>query len=511
MPRIRLSAKPTSVNPGGTSTLKWSTRYANTCNASGGWTGTRPLSGTETTVPLTTTTTYALSCIGNGGTVTESVIVSVTAPPVPTLTLAADPLSIASGDSSTLTWSSTNATSCIARDGWSGSKDTSGSQSTGALSGTTTFTLECSGAGGSVWETVTVTVVPASNTVLAQAAAGFTSGWSAPLDVPSLAIETARLNGEDTLAYPDVSSGKTAWSWASKFQWDNVTRRVVGINSPANETTNPLAQLLSIYDEATNTFAVYENPLNGRTIGHAYDATALDATGRRVYRWTLSGITGPPQMVVLDADTLGPASVNGGSVVGEVAYGAGMDQTTAPSVDYFPGVGVVLFHRRSVWILDTATNKWSTAYALSFPDGSTIHNVGAYNPDIGRLVFGGGSYEGSGQHIRTFYMMDSARTFTRLDDAPVSVSTNSSNNATKACFTYLPGTGKFAAFHNDGNIYLLDPLAAPGSQWETRVAAMDPSNGAADHRWCCALPQHNSVMVGHFGLGGTSWIRLWRP
>jgi hypothetical protein len=438
------------------------------------------------------------------------VTVSITAPPAPTLTLAADPLSIGSGASSTLTWSSTNATSCIARDGWSGSKDTSGSQSTGALSGTTTFTLECSGAGGSAWKTVTVTVMPPSTTVLAQAAAGFTSGWSAPLHVPSLATETARLNGEDTLAYPDVSSGKTAWAWASKFQWDNLTRRVIGINSPANETSNPLAQLLSIYDEATNTFAVYENPLNGRTIGHAYDATALDAPGRRVYRWTLPGIAGQPQMVVLDADTLGPASVNGGSVVSEVAYRTGMDQTTAPSVDYFPGVGVVLFHRRSVWILNTATNTWSTAYNLSFPDGSTIHNVGAYSPDIGRLVFGGGSYESSGQHIRTFYMMDSARVFTRLDDAPVSVSTNSSNNATKACFTYLPGTGKFAAFHNNGNIYLLDPLAAPGSQWETRVAAMDPSNGAADHRWCCALPPYNSVMVGHFGLSGTSSIRLWR-
>ena len=40
--------------------------------------------------------------------------------PVPTVTISANPTSVTSGGSSTLTWSSTNATSCTASGGWSG-------------------------------------------------------------------------------------------------------------------------------------------------------------------------------------------------------------------------------------------------------------------------------------------------------------------------------------------------------------------------------------------------------
>ena len=97
----------------------------------------------------------------------------MSAPPAPTLTLTANPLSIQAGESSTLTWSSTNATSCTARDGWSGNRSTSGLEVTGALSGTTSFTLECTGGGGTVWESVIVTVVPAAGAITREAAFRF--------------------------------------------------------------------------------------------------------------------------------------------------------------------------------------------------------------------------------------------------------------------------------------------------------------------------------------------------
>ena len=80
------------------------------------------------------------------------------ASPVPTLSLTANPTSVTSGGASTLTWSSTNATSCTASGDWSGAKATSGNQSSGALTSTGTFTLNCSGAGGSVTQSATVTV-----------------------------------------------------------------------------------------------------------------------------------------------------------------------------------------------------------------------------------------------------------------------------------------------------------------------------------------------------------------
>jgi hypothetical protein len=57
-----------------------------------------------------------------------------------------------------LTWSSANATSCSASDGWSGTKSVLGSEMTPALSNSTTFTLTCTGAGGSAIKSVTVAV-----------------------------------------------------------------------------------------------------------------------------------------------------------------------------------------------------------------------------------------------------------------------------------------------------------------------------------------------------------------
>jgi hypothetical protein len=80
--------------------------------------------------------------------------------PAPAVTLSASPTSVTAGQSSTLTWSATNATACTATNGWSGSKAVSGTQSTGALStsSNTTYALECVGPGGRGSASVTVTV-----------------------------------------------------------------------------------------------------------------------------------------------------------------------------------------------------------------------------------------------------------------------------------------------------------------------------------------------------------------
>lgn len=78
--------------------------------------------------------------------------------PAPTIALSATPSSISTGQSSTLTWSSTNATSCVATGAWSGTKTTSGSISTGALSANSTYELTCTGGGGSTKATSTINV-----------------------------------------------------------------------------------------------------------------------------------------------------------------------------------------------------------------------------------------------------------------------------------------------------------------------------------------------------------------
>ena len=94
------------------------------------------------------TNTYTLTCTGAGGSLIASAALMVNNPPPPTVTLSVAPTSITLGQSATLTWSSTNATTCTASNAWSGAQNTSGSVVvTPTATGTQTYTLSCSAAG----------------------------------------------------------------------------------------------------------------------------------------------------------------------------------------------------------------------------------------------------------------------------------------------------------------------------------------------------------------------------
>jgi hypothetical protein len=162
-PTVSLSANPTSVGLNETTTLTWSSTNADDCQALDDWAGSKPTSGSESSAPLAADSTFTLVCGGAGGTTSQSVTVTVDAlppPPAPTVSLSANPLSVNYNGSSTLSWSSTNATSCTASGDWSGSKATSGSQTRSSLTTTSTFILTCTGAGGSATRSVTVSVAP---------------------------------------------------------------------------------------------------------------------------------------------------------------------------------------------------------------------------------------------------------------------------------------------------------------------------------------------------------------
>ena len=84
-------------------------------------------------------------------------------PPLPSVDLKANgsngPITIPSGSSADLSWTSTNATSCNASGDWSGSKNISGgSQSTGSLNSNSLYSLTCTGSGGADSDSVTVNV-----------------------------------------------------------------------------------------------------------------------------------------------------------------------------------------------------------------------------------------------------------------------------------------------------------------------------------------------------------------
>ena len=270
-----LTASPATINSGGSSTLTWSSTNATSCTASGGWSGTTATSGTHVVSP-TATTTYTLSCSGAGGTsgpASATVTVNSSAPAV---TLTANPTTIASGGKSTLTWSSSNATSCAASGGWTGTEATSGTLAVSPTA-TTVYTLLCGGAGGTTQASATVTVSSSAPTVTLTAnptsiAQGGSSKltWSSTGSGGAYLRQTAQYS-----AYP----GAVSASWTVKL--DNVlagsTIYVVGIwpnyvntypTMAVTDGTNAYT-LLDRYDDKT----LFNLGIQGtQSMGHWYAA-----------------------------------------------------------------------------------------------------------------------------------------------------------------------------------------------------------------------------------------------
>jgi len=79
-PVVTLTASPDRLtSTGGAVDLTWSSQAATSCTASGGWSGTKALSGTERSTTITTATSFTLACSGAGGTTTQKVDIAVAA------------------------------------------------------------------------------------------------------------------------------------------------------------------------------------------------------------------------------------------------------------------------------------------------------------------------------------------------------------------------------------------------------------------------------------------------
>jgi hypothetical protein len=150
---VVLNAEPATVAYQASSTLTWSSTNASSCTASGDWSGSEDTSGSKSFDNLTSDATYTLSCSGSGGTVSKTATVTVG----PALSLTANPTNIGQNGTSTLSWSSHNATTCSASGNWSGDQSTSGTEVVDPKADAT-YTLTCSGPGGSVARTVNVSV-----------------------------------------------------------------------------------------------------------------------------------------------------------------------------------------------------------------------------------------------------------------------------------------------------------------------------------------------------------------
>ncbi len=154
-PTVNLTADDTAIQQGESTTLRWSSTNATSVSASDNF-SPQDVEG-STTVSPTSTTTYEITVDGPGGQASDSVTVTVQTPsPEPTVTLEADDTTIQQGESTTLRWSSTNATSVSASDNFS-PQDVEGSTTVSPTS-TTTYEITVDGPGGQASDSVTVDV-----------------------------------------------------------------------------------------------------------------------------------------------------------------------------------------------------------------------------------------------------------------------------------------------------------------------------------------------------------------
>ncbi len=208
-PTLNLTALPTTIMSGDSSTVSWVSSNTTSCSSTG---GAQPTNGSWVVSP-TTTTTYTINCTGPGGNVSDSVTVTVIASaPMPTLNFSATAWTITSGQSSVLSWTTTNADTCVISGGQFGGGVTYASNWNVTVSPTTStnYWLVCTGPGGTVSSSGTLIVSASTPTVCHGLYVTFTSaakenihhcsGWSATGTESSLSVSLQVNGGEGVCA-----------------------------------------------------------------------------------------------------------------------------------------------------------------------------------------------------------------------------------------------------------------------------------------------------------------------
>ncbi len=196
------------------------------------------------------------------GSVTKAYTVTVNRSAAATVSISASPASLITGNSSTLSWSSSNTSSCSASGSWSGSQSGSGSASTGVLvaAGSHTYTLSCTGPGGSANASTTVTATPP---------------LTPPVDQPQSVIVTPDEPG--TVAV-EVTNGTSATPITITTTWDpgTFTEPVTVTATPRPPTPGGFAVgstiiQLTVTDAAGNPVTQFAKPLRLRISASAAD------------------------------------------------------------------------------------------------------------------------------------------------------------------------------------------------------------------------------------------------
>jgi len=294
-PEVVFSAEPQEIKLGDFSTLKWTTTNADSVSIDQGI-GSVEQNGSRSVSPQATTT-YTITATGAGGTTTERVTVTVHLPPA--VSISADLDTIIAGESSTLTWSSTHADSCVIEPGI-GIVAPNGSTQVSPTE-TTTYTITATGHGGTASDSVTVTVHDPS----APPTIDFTASPATIGQGDSSTLSWSSYNG--TIAHIDNGIGAVPIEGTTAVSPSHTTTYTITITGATGSTCV----------EAIVTVAGNPAPQPKGSFGDQYgDLVPLDATVEEYDPERFSLITGLVQ--ALDESAIADVSI---AIHGHPEYG----------------------------------------------------------------------------------------------------------------------------------------------------------------------------------------------
>ncbi len=331
----------------------------------------------------TGTNTYTWSCVGTNGGTTAQCSAGITPPQAPTLILSILPTAITAGESSTLTWSSTNTTSCTATGGWTGAKAVSGTQVVSPVVNTT-YTLACTGTGGTATQSASVVVSPAST----KFSVNDRIQTTAVVNVRGTASPTGTLLGTQAIGMQGVVTGGPTANGGYNWWNINFDSGVDGWSAEdylVRATTSAPAPTLSFSAAPQNITAGQSSTLTWSST----NTTGCTATGG----WTGTKAVSGTQVVSPTATTSYALSCigAGGSTTQSVVIGVAFVQGTTTSssspvasYNFNEGTGTTLLDRsgaRNGTFVGTPT--WSTTGKNAggiILDGTDTINFGSTLP-----------------------------------------------------------------------------------------------------------------------------------
>ncbi len=291
-----LTATPSTINEGDSSTLAWTVTGSPTPTLSINQ-GVGTVTGTSTSVTPTTTTTYTLTATNSEGNDTKTVTVTVNPAAVaPNITsFTATPSTINEGDSSTLAWTVTGSPTSLTID--QGVGPVTGSSTSVTPTTTTTYTLTATNAQGSDTATVTVTVsaAPVAPTITSFTATPSTinEGDSSTLawtvtgsPTPTLSINqgVGTVTGSSTSVTPTTTTTYTLTATNSE---GNATEDVTVTVTPLTATINGVVVDFNNQPVANVPVVIFGE--NNGTLS----TTALTAQTNTDGEFSLSGVKKP--------------------------------------------------------------------------------------------------------------------------------------------------------------------------------------------------------------------------